>query len=211
MSMEFQRIYEGLEETFGKAKGELVYKDEYTLLVAVILSAQCTDKRVNKVTPLLFEKYPTVYDMASANIVEVEEMIHSCGFYHNKAKNIIKACQDIVGKYDGKVPDNLEDLISLNGVGRKTANVVLATAYNKPAIAVDTHVFRVSNRLGLSTATNPEQCEKELMNNIPESQWSKSHLMLVLHGRYICTARNPKCYDCNLKNYCEAYNENNVK
>lgn len=204
--MDYQKIYDGLIDMFGDAECELEYSDPYTLLVAVILSAQCTDKRVNKVTPALFQKYPTVYDMAKADNIEVESIIRSCGFYHNKAKNIINASKDIVSKYNGKVPNTLEELISLAGVGRKTANVVLGTIFHKPAIAVDTHVFRVSNRLGLSQSTTPNKCEQDLMKVIPIEKWSNSHLLLVLLGRYICKARTPLCEECKLKQYCEEYN-----
>lgn len=204
--MQFQDLYQGLIDMFGEAKCELNYSNPYTLLVAVMLSAQCTDKRVNQVTPLLFDKYPTVNDLAEARLKDVEYIVKSCGFYHNKAKNIIQASKTLVDDFGGEVPNTLEDLIKLAGVGRKTANVILAEVFNKPAIAVDTHVFRVSNRLGLSKSDNPNKCELDLMNAIPMKYWRSMHLLLVLLGRYVCKARTPMCDVCKLKKYCEDYN-----
>ena len=197
--------YSYLDELFERAECELNFTNHLELLVAVMLSAQCTDKRVNQVTQTLFKKYQSVQDYASCNREELEQDIFSCGFYRNKSKNIISACQDIITKFNGQVPDNFEDLISLSGVGRKTANVVLAVGFNQDAIAVDTHVFRVSNRLGLAKAKTPFECEKQLMNSVPKSRWSHIHHLLVLFGRYHCKAIKPNCKDCKLKPYCNYF------
>lgn len=205
MTMNYLDIYDSLKAMFPNAVCELEYTSPYTLLVAVILSAQCTDKRVNLVTPSVFAKYPTVQDMAKAQQEELEVLIRSCGFFRNKSKNIISACKDIVDRFGGQVPNNLNDLMSLNGVGRKTANVMLSTIFDSPAIAVDTHVFRVANRIGLTTAKTPIQSENQLMRIIPKNLWSNSHQMLVYLGRYICKARKPNCDECKLKQYCKGY------
>ena len=199
----YDYIYERLNEVFPNAECELDYKDAFSLLIAVILSAQCTDKRVNMVTPVLFKKYPTAKELASANQKDVEQIIHSCGFYVNKSKNIINCSKDIVERFDGNVPSTFDELMTLSGVGRKTANVVLSTVYNTPAIAVDTHVFRVSNRLGIAKAKNVEECERQLMKNFKKENWSKLHHLLVLFGRYNCKSQNPKCEKCVLKDVCE--------
>jgi endonuclease-3 len=174
---------------FPNPKCELDFSNNFELLVAVILSAQCTDKRVNKVTPQLFAKFPTPHDFAVAKQEDVEKMIYSCGFYAQKAKSIISASKDIIQKFDGQVPSTFEQLTSLRGVGRKTANVVLSVAFNQPAIAVDTHVFRVAHRLGLSNANTPLGVEKDLMKLFKPSSWSKIHYQMVLFGRYYCKAR----------------------
>ncbi|MBQ8749173.1 MAG: endonuclease III [Clostridia bacterium] len=201
----YEIVTSELQKIFVDAKCELDYKDPYTLLVAVILSAQCTDKRVNLVTPTLFASYPNVYAMANAEQADIERIIHSCGFYRNKAKSIIECSKDIIAKHNGEVPNTLEELVELRGVGRKTANVVLSTIFNVPAIAVDTHVFRVSNRLGLANAKTPEECEKQLMENLPKELWSKMHQLLVLFGRYNCKSKNPSCESCSLKGICKEY------
>ncbi|MGN1227809.1 MAG: endonuclease III [Christensenellales bacterium] len=202
---DYKIIYGELNKLFPNAKCELVYTDAYTLLIAVILSAQCTDKRVNQVTPNLFAKYPTPYDLANANQKDVEEIIRSCGFYVNKSRNIINCAKDIANLHNGEVPNTMEELVKLSGVGRKTANVVLSTVYNVPAIAVDTHVFRVSNRLGLSNTNNVLQCEYQLMEKLPKEIWSNMHHLLVLFGRYVCKAQNPSCDKCPLKENCKEY------
>ena len=186
------KLYNMLKEVFPNAKSELVYNNPYELLVAVILSAQCTDKRVNLVTPALFKKYPNAKALANANLQELEDIIKSCNYYKTKAKNLIKCAGSIEEKFEGKVPDNLQDLMSLAGVGRKTANVVYSAGFNGHAIAVDTHVLRVSNRLGLANSKNPLEVEKSLQKLFDESVWSELHHMLVLFGRYYCTAKNPK-------------------
>ena len=199
-------VFSGLKSLYPNAECELEYKDAYSLLIAVILSAQCTDKRVNQVMPTLLKRYPTVYDLANAGSGEVEDIIRSCGFYKNKTKSIIECSKDIVEKYNGEVPNSLDELIKLRGVGRKTANVVLSTVFKTPAIAVDTHVFRVANRLGLVKADNVEDCEKQLMKALPKERWSEMHQMLVLFGRYKCKAIKPNCIDCPLKDSCDKYN-----
>ena len=203
--MKSQEIYKILEEKFPEAMCELHFKNNYELIVSVILSAQCTDKRVNMVTPALFEKYPTVFDLAKANLEDVKEIIKPCGFFNNKAKNIVNMAIDVVEKHGGEIPNNFDDLTTLAGVGRKTANVVLSTAFKKDAIAVDTHVFRVANRLGLKSKT-PFECEMLLQKSFKKENWSRLHHMLVLFGRYTCLARNPKCENCELKNYCKFVN-----
>ena len=207
---ELQQItYNYLDNMFPTAQCELNFDNNLQLLVAVILSAQCTDKRVNQVTQNLFLKYQSVQDFANANILDLEKAIFSCGFYHNKAKNIKSACNDIIDRFNGQVPDNFEDLISLNGVGRKTANVVLAVGFHKDTIAVDTHVFRVSNRLGLAKANNALKCEMQLQKIVPKEQWSRFHHLLVLFGRYHCKAIKPNCAECKLKDFCKFYKQKN--
>lgn len=200
--MNASKIYDILEKKFPEAMCELHFKNNYELIVAVILSAQCTDKRVNITTPALFKKYPTVKTLANANIDEVKEIIKPCGFFNNKAKNIVNMARDVVEKYNGQIPQSFEELTTLAGVGRKTANVVISTAFKQDAIAVDTHVFRVSNRLGLESKT-PLECEMLLQKTFKKENWSRLHHMLVLFGRYTCLARNPKCQNCELKNYCK--------
>ena len=186
---------------------ELNFKDRYQLLVSVILSAQCTDKRVNIVTKDLFKKYPTAETMAKANLEELEQEIKPCGFYHNKAKNILSACQKIVSDFDGEVPEDYDKLLSLPGVGRKTANVITSAGFGGDAIAVDTHVFRVSRRLGLASGNTPEKVEQELMKALDKNVWSESHFLMVLFGRYVCKAQRPLCEKCGLKEYCKYYKE----
>ena len=196
-------VYTNLKQLFGNAFCELNYTSDYELMVAVILSAQCTDKRVNQVTPELFKQYPSFSHLSKANINDVEEIIKPCGFYHNKAKNIIEASVQVCTNFGGKLPSNMEDLTTLSGVGRKTANVLLSNIFRVPSIAVDTHVFRVSNRLGLSKSSDVLTCEKQLMENIRRENWSEMHHLLVLFGRYYCKARSPKCETCVLKNICK--------
>lgn len=201
-------IYNRLKKLIPDGKCELNYSSNFQLLVAVILSAQCTDIRVNKVTEKLFEDYGTPQAIANMDIIELEKYIKSCGFYHNKAKNIIAMSKSLLEKFDGQVPIDLEELVTLAGVGRKTANVVMCVAFNKNAIPVDTHVFRVSNRLGLANAKNPIDCEKQLKNNIEEKYWNEfTSKLLLLFGRYYCKAQNPKCQNCVVKEYCKYYKE----
>lgn len=201
------KIYSYLKEKFPEPMCELNFKDRYQLLVSVILSAQCTDKRVNIVTKDLFKKYPTAETMAKANLEELEQEIKPCGFYHNKAKNILSACQKIVSDFDGEVPEDYDKLLSLPGVGRKTANVITSAGFGGDAIAVDTHVFRVSRRLGLASGNTPEKVEQELMKALDKNVWSESHFLMVLFGRYICKAQRPLCEECGLKEYCKYYKE----
>ena len=196
-----------LDIAFPQAHCELDFKSAYQLLIAVILSAQCTDKRVNAVTPALFEFCPTAEETAKKSEEDIIPYIKSCGFYNNKAKSIINCSRQIVEEYGGEVPRDRDVLEKLAGVGRKTANVVYSEAFGGQAIAVDTHVFRVSNRLGLVDAKTPEETEKQLMAIIPREEWSRTHHRLIFLGRYQCSARSPKCEDCAVKDYCKHYAE----
>ena len=196
-----------LSKMYPDAKTQLNFGTPFQLLVAVILSAQCTDKRVNVVTANLFEKYGTPQKIASLDIKELEKLIFTCGFYHDKAKHIISASKVISEKYKGVVPDNLADLQSLDGVGRKTANVVYSVAFNGDAIAVDTHVFRVSNRIGLAKNNNVLKTEEQLMDLIPKNLWTKTHHLLIFHGRNICKAQKPACKECEISKFCNYYKE----
>lgn len=200
-----ERILTGLEALYPDAKPALKYSTAYELLVAVILSAQCTDERVNKVTAELFQDYNTPQKMVTLSQEELERKIYSCGFYRMKAEHILSASRDIIGNFGGAVPDNLADLRTLAGVGRKTANVVYSVAFGGDAIAVDTHVFRVSNRLGLAKATTPEKTEEQLMTTIPKDKWSRAHHWLIYHGRRVCHSQRPACEECTLKEDCEYY------
>lgn len=199
---EVRQLIEALREEHPNAVCELNFNSTFELLVAVILSAQCTDKRVNIVTEKLFKKYNTPAQFATMDIQELEKMIYSCGFYHNKAKNIISCAKDIVDRFDGVVPNEIDQLVTLAGVGRKTANVVYAVGFGGQAIAVDTHVLRVSNRLGLASSTNPLVVEKFLMKVIPKENWSEFHHLLIHHGRYTCSSQRPKCDECKIQKYC---------
>ena len=203
-----QKILDTLAKDFPNAKSELNFHSPFQLLVAVILSAQCTDKRVNLVTPRLFEVAPDAKTLAQLPQEQIEEIIHSCGFYHSKATYLKQMSQDIVNRLGGEVPTNIDDLRTLAGVGRKTANVVYAVGFGGQAIAVDTHVFRVSNRLGIANAKNVLDTEKQLMQAIPREQWADSHHYLLLHGRYVCKAQNPQCQRCSVKDFCKHYKEN---
>ena len=191
-----------LEKTYPDATTELVHKNPYELLIATMLSAQTTDKQVNKVTPGLFERFPDAKALAEADISEIESLIKTCGFYKSKARNIKEACRIIVEEYGGRVPQTMEELTDLPGVGRKTANVVLSNAFGVDAIAVDTHVFRVANRLGLAQSGDVRGTEEQLMENIPRDKWSRAHHWLIHHGRRICKARRPKCAGCPLAEVC---------
>lgn len=208
-SIEIVKLIALLNERFPEAKCELNYSNPYELLIAVILSAQCTDKRVNAVTPKLFEFCNDPEKMSKLSVDELIPYIRSCGFYNNKAKSIIECSKALVENYQGVVPSDRDKLQSLVGVGRKTANVVYSEAFGGNAIAVDTHVFRVSNRLGLVNATTPEQTEKQLNEVIPEEYWSKMHHLLIFLGRYVCKAIKPACGECNLKDLCKFYKNNN--
>ncbi len=202
-----EKILELLEERYSGAGPELRHENPFQLLIATILSAQCTDRQVNRVTPVLFKKYPKVEDFAALDPQELEPIIKSCGFYKTKSRNIVATCRLLIEKYDGKVPRDIETLQTLPGVGIKTANVVASNAFGVDAIAVDTHVFRVSNRLGLADAKNVLETEKQLMENIPKEKWTAAHHWLIHHGRQICNARNPKCDICFLSPYCPYYND----
>ena len=196
-----------LEEHYGEMGCALDYKSPFELLVATMLSAQTTDITVNKATAVLFEKYNTPEEFSVLQPEDLEPYVRTCGFYKTKAQNIIKTSRIIVADFQGEVPDNLEDLTRLPGVGRKTANVVLSNAFGVDAIAVDTHVFRVSNRIGLARAKNVEDTEKQLMENIPKPYWSRAHHWLIWHGRKICIARRPKCEICPVSELCDYYTE----
>jgi endonuclease-3 len=188
------------------AETELKYNNPFELLVAVILSAQCTDKRVNIVTEKLFNEFPDVNSLSRASIDEVFNLIRSVSYPNNKAKHLLGMSQMLLEKFKGNVPSEISDLIQLPGVGRKTANVIASVVFDKPAMAVDTHVFRVSNRIGLTTnAKTPLETEKQLMKYIPTELVAISHHWIILHGRYICTARSPKCVSCGIKDYCKYY------
>ena len=198
-------IINRVDELYVNPKCELEFNSNYELLVAVILSAQCTDKRVNLVTKELFKEYNTPFKMITLSQEELEHKIRSCGFFHNKAKHILEASHDIIDRFDGEVPKEKSDLLSLAGVGEKTANVVVSMAFNTPAIAVDTHVFRVSNRLGLANSKDVFKTQKQLEKTIPKDKWIKFHYALVLHGRYVCKSQRPNCNECGLKDLCKYY------
>jgi len=191
-----------LERTYPAAVTALEYHNPFELLVAVILSAQCTDARVNLTTPGLFAAYPTPNDLAKAHLADVERIIKSCGFYRMKAKHIVSAASDLVERFGGEVPRERGDLESLDGVGRKTANVVMSVAFEEAAFAVDTHVFRVAHRLGLTQGTTPRQVEAEVTAIVPREKWRYAHHWLILHGRAICKAPVPRCGECPVAAIC---------
>jgi len=192
-----------------EAATELGYTNAYELLVAVMLSAQCTDKRVNLTTPALFQRYPTVFDLAEASEEEVFALIRSISYPNNKARHLVAAARMLVEMYEGKIPSRIEELVKLPGVGRKTANVVVSVVFNQPAMAVDTHVFRVSARIGLTKkAKTPLEAEKQLMRHLPTEVVATAHHWLILHGRYVCVARKPKCEACGISDVCLWFNKN---
>ena len=199
----YRNVYTILDNLIKEPVTELNYSSEFELLIAVMLSAQCTDKRVNIITDKLFKVYNTPYQYANLTIEELEKYISSCNFYHNKAKNIISMSKMLVSDYNGVVPSNHKDLVKLPGVGNKTANVMLAVAFNIPAFPVDTHVFRVCNRLGLTKASNVLECEKKMTSIYPKEVWGKLHHLILLFGRYYCKAIKPACQDCVLSSYCK--------
>ncbi len=202
----FAYVIQYFEQEMPVAETELEYGNPFDLIVAVILSAQCTDKRVNQITPELLKRFPTPQKMAAADPAEVFDYIRSCSYPNNKAKHLVGMAQKLIELYDGVVPDDVDDLQKLPGVGRKTANVIASVVYNKPALAVDTHVFRVAARIGLSTnAKTPLATEMQLMEYIPKDLVPKAHHWLILHGRYVCVARNPKCAKCGLTEVCKYY------
>lgn len=208
--MNIQQKYDAFVAYFSEhmpvAETELAYHDPYQLLVAVILSAQCTDKRVNMTTPALFQRFPMAQDMANSTVEEIYTYIKSISYPNNKAKNLLGMAQTMVRDFNGVVPDNLEDLQKLPGVGRKTANVMMAVAFDQPAMPVDTHVFRVSNRIGLTqNSKNVLETEKTLVAHLPKAVISKAHHWLILHGRYVCLARKPKCEECGIAEICDYY------
>lgn len=200
-------ILNGLATLYPDAKPALLFESPYQLLVAVILSAQCTDERVNKVTRVLFEEHGTPQKMIELTQEQLEKFIFSCGFYHNKAAHILAATHDILHKFGGEVPKTLPELKTLAGVGQKTANVVYAVAFGGDAIAVDTHVFRVSKRLGIAQGNTPAKVEECLCAAIPKELWSKAHHYLIWHGRRVCHSQRPDCQNCTLSPYCDFYNK----
>lgn len=202
-----KKVLEILGRLYPKAETELNHSNTFELLIATILSAQCTDVRVNKITKELFKKYKKPEDYLELTQEELGELIKSCGFYRNKSKHILETCKILIEDYDGQVPDTREELMKLPGVGRKTANVVLSNAFSVDAIAVDTHVFRVSNRIGLANSDNVLDTEKDLMKNIDKKLWSQAHHWLIFHGRRVCKARRPLCEECKLKDYCLYYKD----
>lgn len=197
---------EHFEENMPVAESELNFENPYQLIVAVILSAQCTDKRVNMTTPALFERYPDAEALSKAAVGDIYELIKSISYPNNKSKNLLGMAKVLMSDFNGVVPDDVDKLQTLPGVGRKTANVVASVAFNKPAMAVDTHVFRVSARIGLTkNAKNPLETEKQLVKHIPESVIPKAHHWLILHGRYVCKARKPECEKCGINTICEYF------
>jgi endonuclease-3 len=205
----YTAVINWFQENAESSETELNYENNFQLLIAVILSAQCTDKRVNIITPALFEAFPVPEVMAASSQDEIYEYIKSCTYPNNKAKSLVGMAKKLMEEHNGEVPTDFDSLITLPGVGRKTANVMLSVAFDTPAMAVDTHVFRVANRIGLTTnSKNPLQSEKELVKHIPRSILSKAHHWLILHGRYICVARKPKCEICGLKEWCKYYQKN---
>ncbi len=200
--MSKKAILAELKRLYPDAGPELHFTNPYETLVATMLSAQCTDKQVNKVTPAVFARYPDAASMAACTAEELYPLVKSCGF-KSKASNIVNACRMLVERHDGQVPATMEELTALPGVGRKTANVVLANAFGVPAIAVDTHVFRVSNRLGLADASTVEETERQLMKAIPRADWRDAHHWLIFHGRRVCKAQHPLCENCTLRPLCK--------
>jgi endonuclease III len=208
-SERYEKVLAYFQEHAPYAETELHYENPFQLLVAVILSAQCTDKRVNLVTPGLFEVFPDAETLAASKPEVVFEYIRSISYPNNKSKHLVGMAKMLLKDFGGKIPSEIEELVKLPGVGRKTANVIASVVYDKPAMAVDTHVFRVSERLGLTKdSKNPLQTEKELVKNIPENLIAIAHHWLILHGRYVCVARSPKCEECELRTYCNYYEKN---
>lgn len=204
----YNKIISYFSSSMPNPETELNYSSPYELLVAVILSAQCTDKRVNMVTPPFFDRFPTAESLATGSIEEIFDLIRSISYPNNKAKHLLGMAQMLITKFEGEVPSDVDVLQQLPGVGRKTANVIASVVFNKPAMAVDTHVFRVSKRLGLTpNAKNPLETEKELVKNFPEELIPKAHHWLILHGRYTCFARKPNCKECGLSSICSFYKE----
>jgi endonuclease-3 len=204
----YDKVIGWFKQNMPKAETELQYSEPFQLLIAVILAAQCTDKRVNMITPALFEAFPSAETLAASNKDAVFEYIKSVSYPNNKAKHLVEMAKMLINDFGGKVPSGVEDLMKLPGVGKKTANVISSVAFNIPALAVDTHVFRVSNRIGLTNdSKTPPATEKELTKHIPKKLWSIAHHWLILHGRYVCTARKPHCETCGISAYCRYYME----
>ena len=203
------KLIQLLNQSIKKPKTSLKYRNQFTLLTSVVLSAQCTDTNVNNVTKNIYKKYYSPKHFANLGITKIKKMIKSIGLFNMKAKNLYNLSKILVEKYQSRVPNNFEDLINLPGVGRKTANVVLNAAFNKPTIAVDTHVFRVSNRTGLTNGKNPNQVEEQLLKILPNKYLKKAHHLILLHGRYVCKSRNPHCTKCIINKIC-LYKDKNV-
>ena len=208
VSSKVTNILSALKELYPDALCALHFGKDYELMIAVRLSAQCTDARVNLVTPALFAKYPTLEAFAAADVGDVEELVRSCGFYKHKARDIVLACQMLLSDYHGRVPDNMEDLLKLPGVGRKTANLLLGDIYHKEAYVCDTHCIRICGKLGLSQGKDPQKVEMQLRKVIPPEESSDFCHRIVLHGRAVCTARNPKCSQCTLAPFCDFFTGN---
>lgn len=208
LQKKFEYFIDYFKKNMPVAESELNYENPYQLIVAVILSAQCTDKRVNMTTPAFFERFPDAYSLSDSSVEEIYSYIKSISYPNNKSKNLLGMAKVLVAEFNGVVPDNVDDLQKLPGVGRKTANVVASVAFNKPAMAVDTHVFRVSARIGLTTnAKNPLDAERQLIMYIPENIIPTAHHWLILHGRYVCKARKPDCENCGITAICDYYAE----
>ena len=209
IQQKYDAFVDYFQEHMPVAESELVFRNPYELLVSVILSAQCTDKRVNMTTPALFERFPDPESMAASSAEEIFTYIKSISYPNNKSKNLLGMAQALVSEFGGVVPDNLEDLQRLPGVGRKTANVMMAVAFDQPAMPVDTHVFRVANRIGLTkNSKNVTETEKALVKHFPKEVLSKAHHWLILHGRYVCHARKPMCEKCGITSICDHYKKN---
>lgn len=197
-------IFELLKKEYPDAKCSLDFNSPFEMMIAVALSAQCTDERVNKVTAEFFPKYHTPNDFANMPLEQIENLIHSCGFYHNKAKNMKLASQKILNDFNGEVPQTMEELMTIPGVGRKSANVIMLEAFNNPqGIAVDTHVKRISNRIGFSKKSEPEKIEQDLLKQIPKKYWKDANHILIWHGRNICKSQNPQCEKCPIHHLCQ--------
>jgi endonuclease-3 len=205
LKQKYKHIIEWFKQNKGEPQTELRYNTDFQLLVAVILSAQCTDKRINMITPALFERFPDVQTMSKSAVDEVFNYIKSVSYPNSKARHLVEMAKMVVEKFDGKIPSDERELQMLSGVGRKTANVMLSVLYNQPKMAVDTHVFRVAHRIGLSDGKTPLAVENQLVANISEKDIPNAHHWLILHGRYVCTARNPKCNECGIAEWCDYF------
>ncbi|MDR3263006.1 MAG: endonuclease III [Clostridiales bacterium] len=208
---ELNAVIDELTKRFPNARCELGYNSPFELLTAVILSAQCTDKRVNQVTPILFKRYPSPAAYTEADDAELEQYLYPLGFYKNKSKSLKAAAKMILSEYGGEVPLGFDDLVRIPGVGRKTANVILSEAFGQNAFAVDTHVLRVANRLGIIRSDDPYKVELAVTALLDAARLGKAHILLVNFGRYLCVARNPKCYECPITSYCKHYIDKNIK
>lgn len=204
----YDKILSYFAKNMPDAKTELVYNNPYELIVSVILSAQCTDKRVNIITPPFFKQYPNIESLANGNLEDVFELIKSCSYPNNKAKNLLGMARKVINEYRGNIPESIDELQKLPGVGRKTANVIASVVFDIPAIAVDTHVFRLANRIGLvKNAKTPLETEKQLNKHIPKELWSIAHHWLILHGRYVCKAQKPECKNCGINQFCKYFED----